>query len=150
VFTFSGKSSYPVTRSRKECLYCSCFGIPHEREFGTASTVWCITEWWTGSHMGSRWAMGVELVQEQGLVGAMPLFRVLDAALDTPTWKEIPTLLGIGCSWSWQTIFPWGSYLIGCLQGDPFSWYKASYELWTCSVHCCRVPWVRILGCWIA
>lgn len=51
--------------------------------------------------MGSRWAMGVELVQEQGLVGAMPLFRVLDAALDAPSWKEIPTLLGIGCSWPW-------------------------------------------------
>jgi hypothetical protein len=45
--------------------------------------------------------MGVELVQEQGLVGAMPLLRVLDAALDAPSWKEIPTSLGIGCSWSW-------------------------------------------------
>jgi hypothetical protein len=37
-----------------------------------------------GSHMGSRWATAVGLVQEQGLVGEMPLFSMVDAALSAP------------------------------------------------------------------
>jgi hypothetical protein len=42
--------------------------------------------------MGSRWATAVGLVQEQGLVGEMPLFSMVDAALSAPHWKQITVL----------------------------------------------------------
>jgi hypothetical protein len=42
--------------------------------------------------MGSRKATAVGLVQEQGLVGEMSLFIMVDAALSTPCWKQITVL----------------------------------------------------------
>jgi len=55
-----------------------------------------------GSHMGSRWATAVGVVQEQRLVGGMPPFSVVDAALEAACGMEYNSmLLGVGCLWSW-------------------------------------------------
>jgi hypothetical protein len=55
-----------------------------------------------GSHMGSRWATAVGLVQEQGLVGEMPLFSMVDAALSAPRWKQITVLDWLFMDLSWN------------------------------------------------
>jgi hypothetical protein len=50
--------------------------------------------------MGSRWATAVGVVQEQRLVGGMPPFSVVDAALEAACGMEYNSmLLGVGCLW---------------------------------------------------
>jgi hypothetical protein len=79
-----------ITRERERERDATSFTLVHNKNVGG------------GSHMGSRWATAVGVVQEQRLVGGMPPFSVVDAALEAACGMEYNSmLLGVGCLWFW-------------------------------------------------
>jgi hypothetical protein len=69
-------------RERERERYTTSFTLVYNKDVGG------------GSHMGSRWATAVGVVQEQRL----PPFSVVDAALEAACGMEYNSmLLGVGC-----------------------------------------------------